>query len=129
MLRSLPDEYLVSWNQNPATKSKPVCRRRKKASRDLEIAFGVGSFKQEQDKREKRYRSPNLVLTYKGQTKTAAQWGKQLGLNPQTIRMRIKGGWPVELALEHPVTKPGSVKVLRKKKDDSQLRQASRSDN
>lgn len=49
-------------------------------------------------------RKTNRLLTHKGKTQTLKEWAKELGINFQTIAMRIdKSGWSVERAL---TTKP-----------------------
>ena len=43
------------------------------------------------------------LLTYKGQSKTVAQWSKILGFKrPKVIHNRLLRGWTVEQALETP---------------------------
>ncbi len=41
----------------------------------------------------------SVKLTYKGKTMTAAQWGRELGLDRHTIYWRIKKGLPIEEVL------------------------------
>jgi hypothetical protein len=43
--------------------------------------------------------SLNHNLTYRGVTRTIAQWGRIMGLLESTIRERINAGWTVEKAL------------------------------
>lgn len=47
-------------------------------------------------------RRNNLTLTYKGETKTAAQWAKELGVESKIIRNRVHSGWTVEDTLTTP---------------------------
>jgi hypothetical protein len=44
----------------------------------------------------------NRRITYKGETKTATQWGREIGISGDTIASRIKKGWPIELAFTTP---------------------------
>ena len=44
-------------------------------------------------------RRTNKLLTFKGQTKAAFQWAKELGLNPGTVYTRLRLGWSTEEAL------------------------------
>ncbi len=39
------------------------------------------------------------LLTYQGKTQTVAEWVRELGLNDNKIRGRIRYGWPVERIL------------------------------
>jgi hypothetical protein len=45
----------------------------------------------------------NRLITYKGKTKTVAQWAEEKGINPKTLRKRLWNGWDVESALEQSV--------------------------
>ncbi len=58
------------------------------------------------------YRSNRL--TYKGQTKTIAQWSEEYGLSKNTFQARLyKFGWPIEKALSTPVDKKRGRKISR----------------
>lgn len=48
-------------------------------------------------------RRNNVTLTYKGETKTAAEWAKELGMDQKIIRRRVHRGWTVEDALNTPL--------------------------
>lgn len=50
-------------------------------------------------------RRTNIVLTYKGKSKTLMLWCVQLGIDHGTILKRIRGGWTVSDALSKPVDK------------------------
>jgi hypothetical protein len=43
--------------------------------------------------------SNNSIITYKGVTRTVAEWSRILGILDSTIRERLKAGWPVERVL------------------------------
>ena len=46
----------------------------------------------------------NDKISYKGETKTQAQWARSLGMNASTLRKRLHGlGWSEERALTYPV--------------------------
>lgn len=45
----------------------------------------------------------NLLLTYRGETKTAAQWADDLGLTRATIYHRIERGWNDKRIIETPM--------------------------
>jgi hypothetical protein len=48
-------------------------------------------------------RRANRLLTFKGETKTMADWSRALNLKPFVIRSRLRFGWSVEDALSVPV--------------------------
>ena len=50
-------------------------------------------------------RRDNHYLTYKGKTQSMAEWCRELGLNYELIRNRIRSNWSVEKAFETPVRK------------------------
>ncbi len=51
-------------------------------------------------------RRSNVFLTFRGQTKTIADWGREVGISPLTIRQRLtREDWSVERALTEPVRK------------------------
>ena len=41
----------------------------------------------------------NVLLTYKGKTKTVAEWSRELGVNAKMVYKRVKRGWDDERAL------------------------------
>lgn len=45
----------------------------------------------------------NHVMSLNGKTQTAAQWGRELGVNPSSLLDRIYRGWSVERALTTPI--------------------------
>ena len=45
----------------------------------------------------------NVLLSYKGETKTAAQWSRDLGINANIIYRRVKRGWSDERTLTQKV--------------------------
>lgn len=45
----------------------------------------------------------NHLLTYKGETKTMAQWADKFGINFGTLKRRIYRGWSTERAIETPI--------------------------
>ena len=44
-----------------------------------------------------------VLLTYNGETKTQAQWSRDIGISVQAVARRLKAGWSVEKALTTPV--------------------------
>jgi len=51
--------------------------------------------------------TPPRLLTAQGQTLPLYQWAKRLGCEPQTIRDRLRMGWPIEKAVTTPPRKYG----------------------
>ena len=52
---------------------------------------------------QSRNRSHVKMLSHNGETKHIADWASEYGLNPNTIRSRVRAGWTVEAALTTPV--------------------------
>jgi hypothetical protein len=48
-------------------------------------------------------RRNNRLLTFRGETKTAAEWARTLNLPAYAIRQRLKRGWSIEKALTTPL--------------------------
>jgi hypothetical protein len=48
-------------------------------------------------------RSSNKWITLKGETRTQAEWCRIYKINPPTVCVRVKRGWPIERALTEPV--------------------------
>jgi len=44
----------------------------------------------------------NVRITYKGETKTATQWARELGIKPSIILDRVRRGWTAEDTLNTP---------------------------
>ena len=42
-------------------------------------------------------------ITYRGETKTLAQWAKALGMSDSALRTRLRKGWSLEKALTTPI--------------------------
>ncbi len=51
--------------------------------------------------RKRHYRTP--PVTFRGQTKQLEEWGSELGIKAQTIRARIRDGWPLDQVLTRPL--------------------------
>jgi hypothetical protein len=48
-------------------------------------------------------RRDNVWLTYRGETKTIAQWAREVGMAMKTLWMRLNRGWSIEEALTIPL--------------------------
>ena len=44
-----------------------------------------------------------VLLTYNGETKTQAQWARDMGMSPTALWARLKRGWSVAKALSYPI--------------------------
>ena len=65
----------------------------------------------QQKKPEKPVRKNEVLLTYKGETKTIKEWARLVGIDRRTMYYRIKiMGWSVEKALETPTKTTGNGK-------------------
>jgi hypothetical protein len=47
----------------------------------------------------------NRVISHNGETKTLTQWARSLGIEPGTLKERIRKGWSIEEALSTPLGK------------------------
>lgn len=53
-------------------------------------------------------RSNCIVLTHNGETKTASEWARDIGMRPNTLFMRLRLGWDHARALTTPVKPRGA---------------------
>lgn len=53
---------------------------------------------------QNRNTSHNIVLTYRGKTQCAAEWARELGVDPKTLRQRIYRGKPLREVLKPKTT-------------------------
>ncbi|MBO7677730.1 MAG: hypothetical protein J6S49_09510 [Erysipelotrichaceae bacterium] len=56
-------------------------------------------------KNQARNRRNNRFITYKGETKTVAEWAESIGMKRDTLETRLINNWSIERALETPVRK------------------------
>lgn len=54
----------------------------------------------------------NRRITFRGLTRTLVEWRDSTGLTTDTIRRRLKDGWPVELALTVPAKKTNRLSAV-----------------
>ncbi len=47
----------------------------------------------------KQRRKARKTITFKGETKSQAEWAKELGINPGTIAWRLRSGLPIHEVL------------------------------
>jgi hypothetical protein len=59
-------------------------------------------------------RRGNRPLTVNNKTQGVSAWAKALGCAPHIITMRLKRGWPVELAVSTPSNKGASRKITNR---------------
>lgn len=52
---------------------------------------------------QQRNKRNNFYITYKGETKTCAEWAEIKHINRYSLYYRLKAGWSVEKALETPI--------------------------
>lgn len=52
---------------------------------------------------QNRNTSSNVRLTLRGRTLCAADWARELGMSPKTLRLRLYRGWSVKKALTTPL--------------------------
>lgn len=54
-------------------------------------------------KQQARNRRNNIVVVFRGEARPLAEWADRLGINPNTLNMRLHHGWSVERAMTEPV--------------------------
>ena len=54
-------------------------------------------------------RSSNRLIEHEGESKTLAQWAKELDIDYSVLQVRLDRGWPVEEAFNKPVNAPRYV--------------------
>jgi hypothetical protein len=42
----------------------------------------------------------NVIIEWNGKRQTRAQWERELGMRPTTLRTRLRNGWPMERAMQ-----------------------------
>jgi hypothetical protein len=67
-----------------------------------DLPYGPGNCRWSTQKEQVNNTSTNKMLTYQGETKTAAQWAESLGIPKQTLYSRLYRGVPVDVALSTP---------------------------
>jgi hypothetical protein len=72
---------------------------RKDNAGDYEPGNCVWATRKEQQRNTRR----NRLLTYRGLTLPAVAWAERIGMNPHTLRDRLRLGWPVAKALTTPI--------------------------
>jgi hypothetical protein len=65
------------------------------------------------NKEQANNRRSTLKITFKGITRSAAQWGEELGLSRSLISGRLRKGWPIEKALSQNKFKGGKKRDLQ----------------
>lgn len=60
-----------------------------------------------------RNKRTNVFIEFKGERLILADWSSRIGVGRRTLAMRLKTGWPPELALTRPVT-PRSLRRIGK---------------
>ena len=70
---------------------------------DTDGHYEAGNVRWATRKENNRNRRNNRVLTYKGQTKSLAEWSEQTGIAWSTLRCRLDSGWAAEQAVEAPI--------------------------
>lgn len=50
-------------------------------------------------KEQSRNNSRNVNIEYKGEVKCISAWAEEFNLQPETLRQRLKAGWPIDKAL------------------------------
>lgn len=58
-------------------------------------------------------RKTSLFITYKGETKTAAEWADEIGIPQELFRSRRRLGWSIEKCLETPLILHKSHKHIK----------------
>jgi hypothetical protein len=77
--------------------------------------YEVGNVRWATPVQQANNRSSSVVLRWRGEEKTMAEWARIVGMNQSTIGMRLRRGWSVDDALEKPLghrpSRPGVSEV------------------
>lgn len=66
--------------------------------RDVNGHYEPGNCRWATDAEQCSNRRNNHYIEYNGQRKTLTQWAREVGLHPNTIRLRLRAGWSTEKA-------------------------------
>lgn len=98
---SLTARLNMSKAQTGKTQSKETVARRAKSlkgrKRPQKVIEKIKQTKAKQQHYNSRY------ITFNNKTKSLTDWGKEVGINPRTIRSRLNKGWSVKKALTQKV--------------------------
>lgn len=64
-------------------------------------------------KREGNGRVPRRY-SYGGERRTLEEWAKLFGIDTRRVRLRMRNGWPFEVALTTPIQHPNAPRVRRR---------------
>lgn len=73
--------------------------------KDNNKGYFPGNCKWSTDKEQLNNRRDNHLITYKGKTHTASEWGDITGVGRDNIYCRLQKGWSIERTLTTPVNK------------------------
>lgn len=91
-------EYFISDNDQLALPGTTIDRK------DNDLPYSPGNCRWVTRRAQANNRDNNIVLEFRGKTKTVAEWAKELQMFEPTLRKRIlQCGWSVEKALTTPV--------------------------
>lgn len=50
-----------------------------------------------------------ILITHNGKTQSMSRWAKEIGISRQALFLRLRRGWPVDVAVEVPSIDGGIV--------------------
>lgn len=86
---------------------------------DNSAGYEPGNCRWATSRQQSRNIRTNHNLTHDGQTRCLAEWGEILGINPGTIRSRLRAGWSVAEALTTPVNRSANISRMKRRHADS----------
>jgi len=71
--------------------------------KDNNLSYQAGNLRWATRQEQMSNTRHNHLLTYNGETKTMAEWARQVGMNRKVLDRRLRLGWTIEEALTAPV--------------------------